>query len=251
MSINSQKIENNNIYTFPNGDDLSRDESWLYSLLLDHPFFIKEVKRIRANLNIPKEGFNNNQLSFDWEHANSKNHGILFLNSKKLISKFKIPNNLISNCVFFTADYIINKNLITYLLPEFSKEGIKLKSGRARKKIPGTRIIIANENLEINKYTFTPGKIYLEIFPHTTSRDIAMACKKITEIIKDRKNNKVQKPQTVAKDTWDLTKIKKGDKKISKELNDKYGKSRVTLGYSEVAIYRKRYKDALNNLKKL
>jgi hypothetical protein len=78
-----------------------------------------------------------------------------------------------------------------------------------------------------------------------------MACKKITEIIKDGKNNKVKKPQTVAKDTWDLTKIKKGDKKISKELNDKYGKNRVALGYSEVAIYRKRYKDALNNLKKL
>lgn len=243
MSINSQKIENINIYTFSNGDDLPRDESWLYSLLLDHPFFNKEVKRIRLKLGMPEDGFNSYK---DYVEHGLINKKLLPEECTKLVEKFKIPNDLITKCRFFVSDYIISEELIDYLLPKYSKEKNKLTSGYAKKKKPGAAIVVADRNREINKFRFTPDNIYLEIYPDTTVRDIISIFKEISKKRKIKQEHNIPQPDIIDKDVWNLTGKFKNDTEIALEINKRYG---TEFGYDNVSVYRKRYKDALNKLR--
>lgn len=243
MSINNQKRESQNIYIFPNGDDLPREESWLYSLLLDHPFFNKEIKRIRLKLGMPENGYNSYQ---DYVENGLINKKLLPEECARLVEKFKIPNDLIINCRFFVSDYVISESLIEYLLPKYSKEKNKLTSGRAKKKKPGAAIITADRNREINKFRFTPNNIYLEIYPDTTARDIISIFKEISKKRKIKQRHNIPQPDIIAKDIWNLTDKLKTDAKIASEINKRYG---TELGYENISVYRKRYKNALNKLK--
>jgi|GEM_PF-3058443 len=243
MSINSQKIENNNIYTFPNGEDLPREESWLYSLLLDHPFFINEVKRIRVRLGMPEDGFKGYQDYIEWGRLDKK---LLLKECEKLVNKFKIPNDLITKCKLFVYDYIISKGLVDYLLPKYSKEEKRLKAGYAKKKKPGAAIIVADRDREINKFRFTPNNIYLEIYPDTTVRDITSIFKEISKKRKAKQKYNIPQPDIIAKEVWNLTSQLKNDTEIYKDINEKYG---TEFGYDNISVYRKRYKDALNSLR--
>lgn len=243
MSINNQKIENSNIYTFPNSDDLPRNESWLYSLLLDHPFFTKEIKRIRLKLGIPEDGFSGYQGYVEQGLLNKK---LLPEECAKLVEKFNIPNDLITKCRFFVSDYIISEGLVVYLLPKYSKEKKKLKAGYAKKKKPGAAIIIADRNREINKFKFTPDNIYLEIYSDTTVRDIVSIFKEISKKRKIKQKYNIPQPDIIAKDVWNLTEKLKNDEEISSEINKRYG---TEFGYDNISVYRKRYKDALNKLR--
>jgi hypothetical protein len=243
MSINSQKIKNNNIYTFPNGKDLPREESWLYSLLLDHPFFINEVKKIRVKLDMPEDGFKGYQDFIKWGRLDKK---VFLKECEKLVDKFKIPNNLIIKCRFFVSDYIISKGLIEYLLPKYSEEKKKLKAGYAKKKKPGAAIVVADRNREINKFRFTPNNIYLEIYPDTTARDILSIFKKISKKRKIKQKHNISQPDIINKDVWNLTGKLKNDTEIALEINKRYG---TEFGYDNISVYRKRYKDALNKLR--
>ena len=243
MSINSQKTENQNTYVFPNGDDLPRGESWLYSLLLDHPFFNKEVKKIRLKLGMPEDGFNSYK---DYVEHCLVGEKLPPEECAKLIEKFKIPIDLITNCRFFVSDYIISKALIDRQLPKYSKEKNKLTSGYAKKKKPGAAIIIADRNREINKFRFIPDNIYLEIYPDTTVRDFISIFKEISKKRKIKQKHNIPQPDIIAKDVWNLTDKLKTDSKIASEINKRYG---TELGYENISVYRKRYKDALNKLK--
>jgi hypothetical protein len=73
--------------------------------------------------------------------------------------------------------------------------------------------------------------------------------KEITKKKNLRKRSQISKQNITARESWALNQQGKTDKEIMRIINKKY-KSKV-IGYSEVALYRKRYKNALEKIKKL
>jgi hypothetical protein len=134
-------------------------------------------------------------------------------------------------------------------LPKYSKETGKLMSGGARRKKPGAKIITAYRNRDINKYIFKPNNTYIEVYPWTTYQDMRAVQKEITKKKNLRKRSQISKQNITARESWALNQQGKTDKEIMRIINKKY-KSKV-IGYSEVALYRKRYKNALEKIKKL
>lgn len=248
--MNKKPKENMNTYIFPTDDDMPKSEAWTYSLLLDHPFFIDNVKKIREKLNIKENGFASQFEYYNWRAKNNQEHKEIHNEAEDLINQFKIETKLSRRIIPIITDYITcPDSIIPFLLKVDNKDKRKFTTGKSLKKTPGVGMIIADKDREINKYRFIPGNIYLEIYPETTIRDVLNIFKLINKK-RDKRNKKkieVSQRETISKDVWDLHKQLKTDDEISSLINEKYG---TEFRYNDVCVYRKRYKDALMDLKR-
>ena len=247
---NIQKTLSEAEYIFSSENTVENNECCLYMLLLDHPFFIKQIKEIRTRLGIPIGGYKDyGKTGFRWEHSRQNNKKLLWSEVEDMVSKFKIQDIYIDigDVKFFAMNYIVSKELIKDLLPQnIYSENEKLLPKRTRKLKPAVKIIKASIDLEANKYIFTPGRTYLEIFPKTTRRDIDLAFKKITEKKKNNLPYNVPKPSIIARNIWNLAQKRTKNKDIVQIINTTYDKK---FTYEEILIYKKRYADALRKLR--
>lgn len=248
--MNKKQKENINKYTFPAGDNLPRNEAWLYTHLLDHPFFIDGIKEIRNKLNIKRDGFSNWGKYYHWRSTNNEEHKEIYNETERLMNKFKIEAKLLRRAIPIITDYIVYPASINPFLLKISEENNrKFETEKALRKTPGAGMIIADEDKEINKYRFIPGNIYLEIYPETTIRDLLDIFKLIKKEKNKKKKTKITIPQqeVISKEVWNLFKKLKKTSEIISIINDKY---KTEFGCENISVYKKRYKDALMKLKR-
>jgi hypothetical protein len=227
---------------------VSDNERALYMHLVDHPHFIAGVEKIRTQLGIHDGGCVDGQQAFDWEHANKSNKNALRSATEKLVSDFSIKPLFVHEAELFTYSYALSPKTIWYLLPlegwsKSEQQEIVREVGRHK---TGARVIQTNKDLEFNKHLFKADTVYLEIAPHTVLRDLQAAWKKIAKRKKDLRPLAISKTQTIARRAWRLAMQGKKDPNIARQINDEFG---TTFVYSDIGVYRHRYKKALDKLK--
>lgn len=238
----SEKIKTNIITEYvgrKENEDIFRDnKERLFTLLLDHPYFQKQVKRLRELYKIPKEGFKKTENVYKWEYSTKNIKKNFVKDIESLVSEFSISNIYRQNVWFFFYNFITNpkqdyKDLIE-ALPVFS-------------------IVKTDTDREINKYLINPDSTYIEIFDWTTKSDMEKLLKKINE---NKKKNKspfnVSRVGNLPRMVWKMSQDGLKDKKITEEINKSFFKNgeKRTLGYEEISVYRNRYKKALSSLRK-
>ncbi len=243
-----QRIMWNNVkYIFSKRDAYLKNLSCLYMLLLDHPFFIASVKKIRNKFGINPNGFMESRDAYHWIHDDRNRKHKFIKQSRELVLSFNIKPAFITDVIFFTEDYILCEKRVKRLLPRITKKKLTMKFPKdiGRKKI-STRIINATTDREANKYLFTPEKTYIEVSSQTTIRDVDKAFNKITKRRNKQFRYVVEKSGLLAREIWHQSKngIKHTD--IHKNILEKYKKD---INIENIAVYKKRYKSALDKLK--
>lgn len=220
------------------GDRFQKGRQRLFSLLLDHPYFIENVSELRKKYNLPKDGFQDGQEVYLWEHNDKENRQYFVGNVYDLLSDFKIPNVYKRSVWHFVYDYVI--------FPKRTEQSWIERS-------PLFSIIETAADREINKYLVNPNSTYIEVFEWTTGRDVTRALKKINKNKKIKLPFKVSKIGGISRMVWRLTQKGLADGEIKDEVNKfikDYNEKR-TFGYEDVPVYRKRYKNALSVLRKI
>lgn len=215
------------------GVDFEEERNKLCTLLSDHPFFITKIPKIRKKYKIPVDSFCDPQKAFYWEHKDRQRRNDFIKDINKFVDNFKIPKAYRPAVFSFLYDYILNNKPI-------SENAIQ---GQNR-----ASITITDSERDINKYLINPDSLYIEIYKWTTKRDLDEAYKQIKEIRKEKEQIKVSKIEGLARDVWILTKRGLSDKAIKKELDLAYQKN---FNHKDIPIYRKRYKDQLNKMRKI
>lgn len=221
-----------------------------YMLLADHPHFIEGVAKVRRRMGIPRDGFTDRQRAYEWEHADHFNKKELWDAVEKLLADFKIKPAFRSDVKFFACDYVLAPKTVENLLPlpsdlsDFEEETIRQTS---RRKI-GARVIQTDTDRERYKYQFKSNALYLEITDQTNTRNISAALTAARKRRKDLKPYTVPKPEAIARRVWLLTMNEMPDKEIAERISVEFDRS---FPYNDVPVYRKRYKDALQELRPL
>jgi len=227
---------------------VSDNERALYMHLIDHPYFIAGVAHIRKQLDIPEEGCPDGQQAFDWEHATKSNKGKLRAVAEKLVAEFNIKPLFLHEANLFAYDYVLSPKTVWYLLPleGWSKKEQKEILREVGRHKTGARVIQTKKDLEFNKYLLKADTVYLEIAPHTVLRDLQAAWKHIARRKKDLRPFAISKTQAIARRAWRLAMEGKKDSTIARQINDEFG---TTFVYSDIGVYRHRYKKTLDKLK--
>lgn len=227
----------------------SDNERALYMHLIDHPDFITGIEKIRKEIGIRDGGYTDGQQSFDWEHANKTNKKELRIATEKLMTEFSIKPLFVHDAELFAYDFALSPKMIWYLLPQevrSARERSKLFSEVGQRHKTGVRVIQTKKDLEFNKYLFKVDMLYLEIAPHTVERDVLAAWQHIKRRKKDLRPFAISKTQLFARQAWRLWMEKKKDPAIARLINAEFG---TDFGYSDIAVYRHRYKRTLEKLK--
>lgn len=245
-----KKLKNNIEYIFSDEKDYLENESTLYLLLLDHPFFIENVKKIRNKFCINDNGFTEPKDAHYWRYENMERKHKYIKQVQDLAMSFQIKQAFRSRVIFFIEDYILCEKLIERLLPRIvddsEDDSIEKSSEQVITKKVGAKIIKADKDREINKYLFTPEKTYIEISNETTSRDIDEVFKIITERKKERYRYTIVKSGLIAREIWHAAQNGFKHSEICSLINTKYEKN-ITI--ENIAVYKKRYKNALERLR--
>lgn len=207
----------------------------LYNLLTDHPHFKISVDRIRSNYGLSENGLKNDQQVLIWENNLGKRYHSFIKEVEILVNDFEIPHALWSSLSLYIIDYIV-------LSKQINKEKDSVGG------YPLFSIVQTDANRDINKYLINRNSLYLEIFEWTTERDIYLAVKKITKLKKDGFAFGISKVDTLARYIWLLSNQSLSVNDIQKKIKEDY-KGRF-LNYSDIGVYKKRYKDALQSLRK-
>lgn len=210
----------------------------LFTLLTDHPYFQKKQKAIRKKYSIPSSGFEDLSEAFEWEHKTKTRHQRYVKDVESLIADFNISNVYRSSVWQFVYDYI--------LVP-------KRNQNSSISDYPTYSIVHTDSDRDINKYLINPDSIYVEIYEWTTKRDIEKALKKLSKLKKDTQPFHISKVGDLARQVWLLSEQGLNSQDIKSRIQEKLqkaGEKRV-FGYEDVPIYRKRYKEALNSLRKI
>ncbi len=132
-------------------------------------------------------------------------------------------------------------------------DGLSLKEKRytlknLTKKQGVVRIIKTGKDVGQNKFLFQPDTVYLEIDKDASYRELATTWEEVRKIIKEVPRFSISKRDEVARKVWKLSQEKYTHNEIAKLVNKYFG---TKLGYTDIAIYKKRYKDILDKIKPL
>ncbi len=219
-------------------DKFLSGRSRLLALLIDHPYFQENVKKIREKYKLPEQGFSDRSEAHMWEHENTDTYHARVLDVESLIGGFEIPKIFRSSTWGFISDYII--------APVRSEHS-------STRYYPVFRLVRTDEDRKVNQFLVNPNSLYVEIFDWTTKRDMDAAWSKITKSKKTKLPFGVSRVDALARDVWLLSQGDLSDKEISSKIQEELRGSNDEriFGYDDVPIYRKRYKEALNSLRKL
>ena len=209
-----------------------------FVLLSDHPHFQTRIKQLRKKYKLPEAGFSDSAEALVWEHKSKSRYHNLVRETDTLLADFEIPKVYRASVWQFVYDTIIAPMRAKY---------------SSISHYPIFSIIHTDADRDINKFLINPNSLYVEIFEWTTKRDIEKALKKLTQLKKEKLPLKVSKIGDLARRVWLLSHEGLNDHKIALEIEKIIhilDKERG-FGYADVAVYRKRYKDALGTLRKL
>lgn len=206
----------------------------LFALLTDHPHFQKRLKAIRKKYLIPESGFDDHSKAFEWEHKSTNRYHRYVKDIDLLVSDFHISKVFRGSVLQFVYDFA--------LIPKRSQHDTIVD-------YPTFSIVRTDEDRDVNKYLINPNGLYIELFEWTTKRDIEKALKKLTTLKKDVKPFHISKVGEIARQVWLLSQQGLTDKEISKQIRESTEKK--DFGYNDVPVYRKRYKDVLDTLRKI
>lgn len=236
-----EKLKNNIVAFYSDDghkDKFQENRERLFTLLSDHPYFTRRVIQIREKYQIPKDGFEDESAAFLFEHK-YKDTKLNFTNTiEELVNSFKIPQVYRQSVWHFSYDYLI--------YPKRAERQII-------ERLPLVRIVKTDRNREINKYLVSPNSTYIEVFNWTTRKDAEKALKKFNKSKTIQLPFKVSKVGPLARAIWKLSQGGLNNKEIKVKVNKMFkesGDSRI-FGETDVAVYKKNYKDALSVLRKI
>lgn len=210
----------------------------LFTLLTDHPHFQKKLRTIRKKYSIPDLGFDDISEAFEWEHKSKTRYQRFVKEVNSLIADFHISKVYRSSVWQFIYDYILSP---------------KRSENSSISDYPTFSIVQTDSDRDINKYLINPNSLYVEVFEWTTKRDIEKALKKLTELKKDMQPFQVSKVGDLPRQVWLLSQQGLSDKEIRERVLNIFAPigGKEGFDYQDVPVYRKRYKDALNTLRKI
>lgn len=233
--------ENVDIVTSANsvsGEKFTENRNKFFTLLTDHPYFQKQVTKLRKKYSLPETGFSKSSDAFDWEHSSKKEYQSLVKDVNDFVLGFETPRVYRSSVWEYVYGFIVVpvrcKKLSVAQYPLFS-------------------VVQTDEDRDINKFLINQDSLYIEVFEWTTKRDLEKAAKILTKLKKEKYPLKVSRVQNFSREVWLLTEQGLSDKQIKLELSNHLkdkGNDRI-IGYDEIPVYRKRYKTALSKLRKI
>lgn len=250
-STNNKKSAITKTVTKEKGD-IAKNELALYDAIVNHPYFITEIPKVRKKLKIIADGFSSAQGAYRWEKANTSN-AVKLKNETKILLQTTTANlDLERYAFFFLYDYILSpfrvRNLLMDDIDSLSYKDKKDTIKNLTRKQEAVRVIKTGKDVAQNKFLFQPDTVYLEIQPDTSYRELSSAWKVVLETIKDIPKFSISKRDEVARKVWKLSQEKYTHNEIAKMVNKYFG---TKLGYTDIAIYKKRYKDVLDKIKPL
>ena len=223
-------------------DLFSDNKKRLFNLLLDHPYFHEQVKKIRDLHDIPKGGFATKEEIYNWEHS-VKNRKDNFNNDiDKLVSDFSFPLIYRQSMWFLFEDFITNSNISS-----------RRNDYDIIKALPIFSIVETENDREVNKYLINPSSRYIEVFNWTRKKDVVRAFNKINENKNKSKSLfEISKIEGLSRKIWKMSQEGIKDAEILRKLNKSFEKNKERImGHGDIPVYRRRYIKVLSSLRKI
>lgn len=225
-------------------------------LLLHHPYFRKEITKMRAERDL--EGpFSSRKEFHNWyyreeESGDRKKRQLELQNDiHNLLNSFNYmaalrrwaPQFTRICFIFFSGDIFdskFNRFIDSYKTHFDEKRGVS-----------SSRLMLPTSNTQTHPFRFDSGKIYIEVTPWTTKKEVGEAYNMAQERLPD--TTKLQSPK-LQEYIWRKSEFEEiKHKKIAKELaqKEKYPSIKNESDYPRVSKEKGKYKKKLNKLREI